>query len=65
MGYSYRKEKLFKECLNEIVKSIEYTNCKWITIGKKSKNAHPHLPLYLKTNSELENFDIYKYIKTI
>lgn len=48
--------------LQEIYSTSQDKNNKWYTIGKKSKDGHPHHPLYLKKGLPLEPFDINTYI---
>jgi hypothetical protein len=49
-------------CLEDIYKITLNTNCNWISFGKKSKDGHPHHPLYLRHDSQPEYFDIKKYL---
>ncbi len=64
-GTLIEKRGYLKKCLCEIDKALEGKNCKWITIGNRSKKGHPHHPLYLKTVSHSEPFDIKSYIKLL
>lgn len=50
------------DCLKEINRAISSKNVKWFTIGNKSKEGHPHHPLYLKKLLPLDPFDIDKYL---
>lgn len=63
-GTLINKRSYLHHCLKDIVKLIGQDN-RWITIGKKSKNGHPHHPLYLKNNLPVDDFDIYSYLKYI
>ena len=57
--------KYLKECLGGIVELADKYDCKWFTIGNRSKEGHPHHPLYLSRKSEKENFDVHEYIKSL
>lgn len=54
-----------QECLARIVKIADKHRCKWYTIGAKSKKNHPHHPLYLNRECEMETFDVHMYVKRI
>lgn len=38
---------------------------KWFSAGKRSKKGHPHHPLYLRKDSELEDFPIRDYLLSL
>lgn len=59
-GTLIRKREYLKQCLRDIygITGPE----KWITFGSRSKQGHPHHPLYLNQNSGSEKFDIEDYI---
>ena len=54
------------ECVKDMVScGLEY-GAKWFTCGKRSVKGHPHHPLYLKSDSTLDNFeDISDYLLNI
>lgn len=54
-----------KDCLQQIVEVADTYNCEWYTIGKKSKDGHPHHPLYLSKQSKMEKFDVQEYLKSL
>lgn len=54
-----------KDCLELIVKMANSYNCKWFTIGERSKAGHPHHPLYLDADSKKEDFDANAYVHTL
>lgn len=60
-GTLITKRPYLKKCLKDILKVIG-NESKWITIGKKSKDGHPHHPLYLKNGLPVDEFDIESYI---
>jgi len=55
------KREYLKNCLASLVQASSQHNVNWITFGKLSKNGHPHHPLYLKSNSPKEYFDVIEY----
>lgn len=60
-GTLIRKRKYLKDCLALLVEVSTKYNSNWITFGTRSKNGHPHHPLYLKSNSPKEIFDVISY----
>ncbi len=61
-GTNINKRKYLFQCLKDIVSITKKHSIKWHTIGGKSKEGHPHHPLYLNKNSKLDSFDIDKYL---
>lgn len=57
------KRKYLKDCLRQIIDLADTYNCKWHTAGEKSKAGHPHHPLYLNQDSEMEPFDVRTYVE--
>lgn len=50
-------------CVRDMIEIGKCHSAKWYSAGKKSKlGGHPHHPLYLKSDSILEEFDIESYI---
>ena len=64
-GTLIEKRFYLKNCLLEIAREIHRFEPRWITIGKVSKEGHPHHPLYLSHKSEIQEFDIKKYLEQI
>ena len=64
-GTLIEKRRYFIDFLEDIYKKVSKYNCTWISIGKRSKNGHPHHPLYLSSDSKPEEFDIAGYIEKI
>lgn len=60
-GTLIKKRRWLHGCLQNIIADAA-TGHKWITIGKRSNAGHPHHPLYLSLKSEVQEFDIQKYI---
>ena len=52
-------------CMTDMVKIGEKHGARWFTAGKKSKAGHPHHPLYLKSDSVFEEFDVMSYIESL
>lgn len=64
-GTLIEKRPYLIKCLNDIYElSLKY-NCNWVSIGKTSKNGHPHHPLYLNSNASIEKFKIADYVKNL
>ena len=61
-GNLIEKREFLNQCLQDIYMISTKYSCEWINIGKISKNGHPHHPLYLNKNAELNKFDIESYM---
>lgn len=64
-GTLIKTRSYLKDCLQQIVEVADTYNCEWYTIGKKSKDGHPHHPLYLSKQSKMEKFDVQEYLKSL
>ena len=53
-GTLIETEQYLKDCLEGIVKIAEKYGCHWYTIGERTKAGHPHHPLYLRRDAEME-----------
>lgn len=62
-GTLINKRRYLKKCLCDVNLILQKYKCEWVCIGKKSKNGHPHHPLYLKNSERIKLFDIKKYIR--
>lgn len=62
-GTIIKKRKYLLSCLNDIVSITMKYSINWYTIGKKSKDGHPHHPLYLNKKLKLDSFNINEYLK--
>ena len=62
-GTLINKREYLIECLKDIYELTCKSDIVWYTIGKKSKDGHPHHPLYLKKGLDLKQFDIKEYIR--
>ncbi len=56
-----KRDYLFK-CLSDMTEIGKKFGAAWYSSGKISKKGHPHHPLYLPKDSELDLFDIDGYI---
>ena len=62
-GAIIEKRDYLAKCVLDMVKAGEEFGAKWYTCGKRSIKGHPHHPLYLKSDSPLDNFlDITEYL---
>jgi hypothetical protein len=64
-GTLIEKREFLKNCLLDLYKISQKYSCNWISIGNISKNGHPHHPLYLNRNAELNKFEIENYIQKL
>lgn len=60
-GTLITKRPYLKKCLKDILNVAGDKN-RWITIGKRSKDGHPHHPLYLKNGLPVDDFNIMSYL---
>ncbi len=60
-GTLITKRPYLKKCLADILKVIG-PSTRWITIGNRSKDGHPHHPLYLKNSLPVDEFNIDAYL---
>lgn len=54
-----------KECVKDMIELGENYGAQWFSAGKISKKGHPHHPLYLKSDSSLDVFDIVSYTQNV
>ena len=64
-GTIVEKRDYLKRCLSDMVEIGNEYGAVWYHAGKPSVKGHPHHPLYLKKDSELENFDMEGYLSRI
>ena len=64
-GTIVEKRDYLKGCLSRMVEIGNEYGAIWYHAGKPSVKGHPHHPLYLKKDSQLENFDMEGYLKLI
>lgn len=61
-GTLINKRKYLKNCLIDIAKAANGYDREWVTIGRKSKDGHPHHPLYLGHAEPIEPFNMKNYL---
>lgn len=54
-----------KTCLRDMVNIGKSRGAVWYSSGAISKKGHPHHPLYLRKDSELDIFDMEKYLNIL
>ncbi len=64
-GTIVEKRPYLKKCLLDMVEIGERYSANWYTSGKISKKGHPHHPLYLKSDSSVDEFNISEYIQKV
>jgi hypothetical protein len=64
-GTIIEKRPYLVDCVKEMVEIGNEYGAKWYTVGKRSVKGHPHHPLYLKSTSPLDAFDIEEYCNNI
>lgn len=64
-GTLINKRPYLKSCLQDIYLVSKKYKCSWYSIGKRSKEGHPHHPLYLSNSEMMKEFDIDKYINSL
>lgn len=63
-GAIIEKREYLPSCVMEMVEIGTSYGAKWYTAGKRSVKGHPHHPLYLKSDSVLDEFrDIRDYLE--
>ena len=61
-GTIIEKRDYLPGCVRDMIRIGETRNAVWHSAGKRSKNGHPHHPLYLRKDSVLEPFDVSSYL---
>ena len=64
-GALITKRPYLADCLEDLYCSMAPLGLDWFSIGKRTKDGHPHHPLYLKRGLPLESFDIAAYLKSV
>lgn len=52
-------------CLFDMISIAKKHGAAWVFAGRRSTAGHPHHPLYLKSDSLFEPFDVEEYAKTL
>jgi hypothetical protein len=64
-GTIIEKRSFLINCLSDIYNISKKYNSQWLSIGKISKNGHPHHPLYLRKDEKTKKFDMDSYMKKL
>lgn len=64
-GTLITKRAYLKDCFFKINTAVLNSTSKWVHFGTKSKQGHPHHPLYLKASVQKELFDAVAYGKSL
>lgn len=64
-GNIIEKRKYLFDCVYDMIELGKKYDARWFSAGKKSLKGHPHHPLYLKSDTPLEKFDIVNYCESI
>ena len=62
-GALITKRPYLGDCLKDIYGQLAPLGLEWFSIGKKTKDGHPHHPLYLRRGLPPESFDIAAYLR--
>ncbi|GAA2165558.1 hypothetical protein FHX52_3870 [Humibacillus xanthopallidus] len=61
-GTLIRKRKYLPQLLTDIVALPELDNVQWFSRGPRSMAGHPHHPLYVRADAQLDAFDVRAYL---
>ena len=64
-GTLIEKRPYLKTALLDMIAEGEAAGAEWLTFGRRSKKGHPHHPLYLRSDSAPEAFDVKAYCETL
>ena len=64
-GTIIEKRPYLSDCVLDMVKLGQKYGAEWFSAGRRSKKGHPHHPLYLRSDSKTEAFDIESYLEVI
>jgi len=64
-GAVIEKRPYLRRCVRDMADTGSACGAQWVCAGKRSKNGHPHHPLYLPKASTLEPFDVEGYCQTL
>lgn len=63
-GAIIEKRTYLFDCVKDFVDIGFKYGAKWFTAGKKSKAGHPHHPLYLSSETNLDRFEPFDYLNS-
>lgn len=52
-------------CMQDFVRVGQAHGATWVTAGRRSKQGHPHHPLYLRKDSVFDPFDAAEYVASL
>ena len=64
-GTMIEKRPYIRELLGDFIRAGEPYTPEWVSFGKRSKAGHPHHPLYLRQDAEMEPFDVAGYCQSL
>ena len=64
-GNIIEKRSYLPDCVRSMIELGEKHNALWYSAGKISKKGHPHHPLYLRKDTQLDPFNIKAYIGSL
>ena len=65
-GTIIEKRDYLVSCVKDMIEIGKKFNARWVTAGKCSKKkGHPHHPLYLRKDSQVDPFDVETYLEGI
>lgn len=54
-----------KDCLRDMIAIGEEYHAQWLCAGKRSKKGHPHHPLYLRKDEQVQPFPVKAYLESL
>lgn len=54
-----------KDCLRDMIAIGEEYHARWLCAGKRSKKGHPHHPLYLRKDEQVQPFPVKVYLESL
>ena len=61
-GAIIEKRAYLADCLRDMLDVGMRHGAAWYCAGQRSRQGHPHHPLYLRKDSQLEPFDVSEYL---
>lgn len=64
-GNIIAKRDYLKRCVSDMIKIAEEFDARFVKAGPVSKAGHPHHPLYLKSDTPVEDFEVKTYLNNL
>jgi hypothetical protein len=64
-GTLIHKRRFLPQQLREIAALQSLANVRWLSRGRRTKAGHPHHPLYVKADAQLDEFDVSAYLASL